>query len=161
MRIRVTGWIAIAAVGVLVTLVILAGLASRTEPLRKLVVATLEDRLGSGVELGAFSVDLVPRVTVYGEQLRVRLRGAPAGVPPLIEIKSFTVHCGLLDIIHKPRRFKHVTLEGLVVNIPPGALKKQGNPIADAFKDAQAPSDPKGDKSVKEDEAPIIVEELL
>src|SRR4029453_680512 len=118
MRIRVTGWVAIAAVGVLVTLVILAGLASRTEPLRKLVVATLEDRLGRDVELGAFSVDLVPRVTVYGEQLRVRLRGAPADVPPLIEIKSFTVHCGLLDIIRKPRRFNNVTLKALVVKIP-------------------------------------------
>jgi hypothetical protein len=160
MRIRVTGWIAIAALGVLVTLTILAGLASRTEPLRKLVVTTLEDRLGSDVELGAFSVDLVPRVTVYGEQLRVRLRGTPADVPPLIEIKSFTVHCSVLDIIRKPRRFKHVTLEGLVVNIPPGGFKKEG-PIGDVFKDAEAQSDLESDNSVKKNEAPIIVEELL
>jgi hypothetical protein len=161
MKIKATGWIAIAGVALVAVLAILAALGSRTEPLRKLVVATLADRLDSDVELGAFSVDLVPRVTVYGEQLRLRLRGTPSDVPPLIEIKSFTVHCGLLDIIRRPRRFKHVTLEGLVVNIPPGGLKKQQNPIADAFKDASAPSDPKSDKSVKENEAPIIVEELL
>ena len=45
--------------GTLVVLTIVAAAGSRTEPLRKLVVATLEDRLDSHVELKAFSVDLV------------------------------------------------------------------------------------------------------
>ena len=139
MKLKIAAWVAVAAVSTLVVLTIVAAAGSRTEPLRKLVIATLEDRLDSSVELKAFSVDLFPAVTVRGSGLTLRLRTvADPAVPPLIQIDSFTVHCGIVDLLRRPRRFKHVTLEGLVVNIPPGGLKKDGNPIADSRKD-QAP----------------------
>ncbi len=130
MKLKTAAWVAAAVVGTLVVLTIIAAAGSRTEPLRKLVVATLEDRLDSDVELNAFSVDSFPAVTVRGDGLTVRLRTVtdPA-VPPLIQIESFTVHCGIVDLLRRPRRFKHVTLEGLVINIPPGGLKKRGNPM--------------------------------
>ncbi len=132
MKLKIAAWVAVAAVSTLVVLTIVAAAGSRTEPLRKLVIATLEDRLDSSVELKAFSVDLFPAVTVSGSGLTLRLRTvADPAVPPLIQIDSFTVHCGIVDLLRRPRRFKHVTLEGLVVNIPPGGLKKDGNPIAD------------------------------
>ena len=152
MKLKTAAWVAAAVVGTLVVLTIAAAAGSRTEPLRRLVVATLEDRLDSHVELEAFSVDLFPVVTVQGTGLTLRLRTvADPAVPPLIQIDSFTVHCGIVDLLRRPRRFKHVTLEGLVVNIPPGGLKKNGNPVASGF-------------SRKEDspkESPIIVDELL
>ena len=66
MKLKVAAWVAAAVVGTLVVLTIAAAAGSRTEPLRKLVVATLEDRLDSRVELKAFSVDLFPAVTVQG-----------------------------------------------------------------------------------------------
>ena len=136
MKLKIAAWVAVAAVSTLVVLTIVAAAGSRTEPLRKLVVATLEDRLDSSVELKAFSVDLFPAVTVRGSGLTLRLRTvADPAVPPLIQIDNFTVHCGIVDLLRRPRRFKHVTLEGLVVNIPPGGLKKDGNPIADSRKD--------------------------
>jgi hypothetical protein len=144
-----------------VVLTIIAAAGSRTEPLRKLVVATLEDRLDSDVELQAFSVDLFPTVTVYGEGLTVRLRNnAASTVPPLIQIQSFTVHCGIVDLVRRPRHFKHVSLEKLVINIPPGGLRKQNNTIVDATPDAprDANTDSRRDKSV---ESPIIVDELV
>ena len=142
-------------------LTLAAALGSRTEPLRKLVVSTLEDRLDSDVELENFSVDLFPTVTIYGEGLTVKLRNAAAAsVPPLIQIQSFTVHCGILDLLRRPRHFTHVTLEKLVVNIPPGGLKKDGNTIADPVQRADGPKAAGGpkDKSV---ESPIIVDELV
>ncbi len=131
MKLKVVAWVAAAAVGTLVVLTIIAALGSRTEPLRKLVVATLQDRLDSDVDLKAFSVDLFPSVTVRGDGLTLRLRNlSDPSIPPFIQIERFTVHCGLFDLMRRPRRFKHVTLEGLVINIPPGGLKKHGNPIA-------------------------------
>ena len=172
MRLRSAAWVAVAAVSTLVVLTIVAAAASRTEPLRKLVVATLEDRLDSSVELKAFSVDLFPAVTVSGSGLTLRLRTvADPAVPPLIQIDSFTVHCGIVDLLRRPRRFKHVTLEGLVVNIPPGGLKKDGNPIADSRKN-QAPvekspspasteREPAVSGSNRKDISPIIVDTLV
>src|SRR4051794_9916669 len=112
MKLKYAGWALVAAAVLLVVLAVAAAFASRSEPLRKLVVATLEERLNSDVELRSFSVDTYPTVTIHGEGLVVRLRGA-GNVPPLIQIDGFTVYCGIMDLLHKPRRFKHVTLEGL------------------------------------------------
>jgi hypothetical protein len=152
-------WTAVAVVGTLVTLAIVTAAGSRTEPLRKLVVATLADRLDSDVELSAFSVDTFPRVVVAGEGVKLRLRGQPEGVPPLIEIASFTVHTSLLDMMRRPRRFRHVMLEGLVVNIPPGGLRQQGNSIAEAMKGARDDDHPA--TSDAQGRAPILIDELV
>ena len=160
MKLKIAAWVAVAAVGTLIVLTVAAAAGSRTEPLRKLVVTTLEDRLDSNVELNAFSVDLFPAVTVRGSGLTLRLRTvADPAVPPLIQIDSFTVHCGIVDLLRRPRRFKHVTLEGLVVNIPPGGLKKDGNPIAESRKDQAPVEKPQGPAS--KDISPIIVDTLV
>jgi hypothetical protein len=161
-------WTGIAAAVALVILSVVIIVGSRSDPLRKLVIATLEDRLNSDVELRAFSVDTYPRFTIQGEGLVLRLRGTTAGeasrpdLPPLIQIEKFTVYCGIVDLWRRPRRFQHVTLEGLVVNIPPGGLRGHGNPVSDAFKEAAArnaaPQASNADQSFAE--SPIIVEEL-
>ena len=159
-------WVAVAVLGTLVALTIAAAAGSRTEPLRKLVVATLADRLNSDVELRAFSVDTFPRVVVGGEGLKLRLRGQPEGVPPLIEIASFQVHTSLMDMMRRPRRFRHVTLQGLVVNIPPGGLRRQGNPIGDAMGGMGGMGGTKGaadsapSTSDAQGRSPIIIDEL-
>jgi hypothetical protein len=116
---RVVRWVAIAAGAVLVTLTLAAGVASRTETLRRLVVETLADRLDSEIELESFNVDIFPAVDVRGEGLAIRLRGR-RDVPPLIEIKSFVIRGGILGLLSRPRRFRAVTLHGLEINIPPG-----------------------------------------
>jgi AsmA-like protein len=165
MKYKIALWIGIAFIGTLVTLTILAAAASRTEPLRKLVVATLEDRLESDVELESFSVDTFPRVVIAGSGLVIRLRNdkLPPNVPPLIQIKSFTVHCGLADLLRRPRRFKRVVLEGLVINIPPGGLKKDKgqNPISGALSDEDAKIIKKATNPKHPEEAPIVVDELV
>jgi AsmA-like protein len=155
---KVVRWTALAVLATLVTLTIVAALGSRTEPLRKLVVATLAERLDSDVELQSFSVDLFPRVVVQGYGLALRLRGQAAEVPPLIEIRGFTVHTSLIDMMRRPRRFRQVMLDGLVVNIPPGGLKKQG-PIGYAAKGA-ADRDPSSAPAGSSPESPILIDEL-
>ena len=101
------------------TLAIIAGVGSRTSVLRRLVIETLADRLDSEVKLDSFSVDLFPTVTVSGAGLSMRLRGHN-DVPPLIEIRSFTIKGGLLGLLSRPRKFQHIALDGLEINIPPG-----------------------------------------
>ena len=160
---KVLTWSIVAVFGTLVTLTIVAAAGSRTEPLRRLVVATLSDRLASDVELRAFSVDTFPSVLVAGEGLRLRLRGQPDGVPPLIEIASFQVHTNLIDMMRRPRRFRHVTLQGLVVNIPPGGLRKADNPVGDAVA-GQGGGDGAAQRRATSDgegRAPIVVDELV
>jgi hypothetical protein len=147
-------WTSIAALATLVVLVVVATAASRTEPLRKLVVSTLADRLESDVELAAFSVDAFPRVVIRGNGLVLRLRGQPAGAPPLIEIDRFTVHSSIIDLLRRPRRFRKVTLERLSVNIPPGGLRTEGA-------SGEAAPTPARAESSGTAESPILVDELL
>ena len=106
-------------------LAIAASAGSRTETLRRLVVETLADRLDSDVELQSFSVDTFPTVDVRGQGLVIRLKGR-TGVPPLVQIRSFTITGGMLGLISRPRRFRTVTVEGLEINIPPGGASLKG-----------------------------------
>lgn len=149
---KVTWWSAVTVLGVLVALAVGTTLASRTEPLRRLVITTLAERLDSDVELKAFSVDTFPGVVVRGEGLVLRLRGQSSSTPPLIEIAAFTVHSGLFDMARRPRRFRKVTLEGLVVNIPPGGLRRDVNPAGAAIASDHG--------SAHAAVSPIIVDEL-
>ncbi len=146
-------WGAIAAVGTLIVLTIAAAAGSRTEPLRELVVATLVDRLGTEVELRSFSVDTFPQVVVNGYGLKLRFHDQDSTIPPLIEIERFTVHSSLFDLLRRPRRFREVTLEGLVVNIPPGGIKGAGA-------DAGAAEEIKPRDRGKPGQSPIIVDVL-
>ena len=160
---KVATWIGVGVLATLVVLTIIAAAGSRTEPLRRLVVATLAERLDSDVELRAFSVDTFPRVVVGGEGLKLRLRGQPSSVPPLIEIESFTVHSSLFDLLRRPRRFRHVTLQGLVVNIPPGGLKKDGA-IREAVKGARDDTkreETKAEREASQPTSPILIDELV
>jgi AsmA-like C-terminal region len=162
MKKKAAWWAAIGLAAVVAVLGIVAAVGTRTERLRKLVIATLEERLESNVELDAFSVRAFPTVIMEGEGLVIRLRG-PGGdpnpsTPPLIQIKRFTVHSGIVDLIRRPRRFDHVVLEGLVVNIPPGGIRQEWNRGGEAGK----PSDEAGDRASGErwQRSPIIVDEL-
>lgn len=165
MKLKIALWIAIGLVGTLVALTIAAAAGSRTEPLRKLVIATLAERLDSDVELESFSVDTFPRVVIAGSGLVIRLRNEKLlpNVPPLIQIKSFTVHCGIMDLLGRPRRFKRVDLEGLVINIPPGGLKKDKsqNPLSGTLSNENDEIVKKATNPKRPDEAPIVVDELV
>jgi hypothetical protein len=122
---RAIRWSVIAVATALVILTIAASAGSRTETLRRLVVETLAERLDSDVELQSFSVDTFPTVDVRGSGLVIRLKGR-TGVPPLVQIRSFTISGGILGLISRPRRFRTVMVEGLEINIPPGGASLKG-----------------------------------
>jgi hypothetical protein len=121
-KLKSVRWILIALGGTLVALTIAAAAGSRTEKLRQLVVEALADRLDSEVELGAFSVDIFPTVTVRGQGVVIRHKGR-RDVPPLVSVGSFSMEGGIIGLLSRPRRFRTVTLTELRINIPPGGMK--------------------------------------
>jgi hypothetical protein len=121
-KLKSVRWILIALGGTLVALTIAAAAGSRTEKLRRLVIDALADRLDSEVELGAFSVDIFPTVTVRGQGVAIRHKGR-RDLPPLVSVGSFSMEGGIIGLLSRPRRFRTVTLTELRINIPPGGMK--------------------------------------
>jgi len=126
---RLVRWCIVAALGVLVTMAIVAGVGSRTSTLRKLVIDTLAERLDSEVELGSLSVDTIPSVHITGTALVIRHKNR-RDVPPLVSVDSFTLDGGLFGLLSRPRRFRVVSVSGLRLNIPPGGINGDSDTTA-------------------------------
>jgi hypothetical protein len=125
-------WLLRGAIALVILIAILAGAgwyaAQRFEPyIREQAVSYLENRFGTGVELGSLHVSvryLSPwkwrssRLVLSGESLKLPNKGR-AGLPPLIAATSFSVQTELGAIWDSPRRIHDVRLHKLEINIPP------------------------------------------
>ena len=87
-----------------------------SETLRARLVATLEERLDSDVELGGLALTVFPRFQARGEQLVIRHKGR-TDVPPLFKVAAFTVDADFAALWR--RHVSRVALEGLEIHIPP------------------------------------------
>ena len=117
--------------GVLVGLWIALGALSRAPVLQAKLVEALNDQLDADVELRSFTVDSFPTLRIYGDNLKLRLKGQQQAAP-FIEIRHFEVSGGLFGLLRKQRRFRSVTLDGLRITIPPRTLddKEAGSKAA-------------------------------
>ena len=152
---KVASWVAIGVAITLVVLALLASAGSRTATLREMVVDTLADRLDSEVELGAFSVDTFPTVTIQGAGLVIRHRGRK-DVPPLVTVDAFRIEGGISGLLSRPRRFRSVDVKGLKINIPPGGIDVKESPAPSAERPASAEA-----TAGKPSQSPFIVERLV
>jgi hypothetical protein len=84
--------------------------------LRPAMIALLEDRFESAVELSSLKVSMVPALSVRGEGLTLRKKGR-TDIPPLIVIRAFTISAGVRELWE--RRIDRVHLEGLEIVVPP------------------------------------------
>jgi hypothetical protein len=94
-----------------------------SEVLRERIIETLSNKLDSDVELGTLTIRVFPGLRADGADLRIRRRGTPAEVPPLITVKTFHVDASLLRLWRK--HVDHVQLDGLDINIPPKRVRVQ------------------------------------
>ena len=110
-----------AAIGLVVGLVLFIYLGARhiDDRTRAWVISELSARFDSDVELQSLHVDTTPRMQVTGEGLTLRYHGR-TDVPPLLQIARFSFNLGFLGIVHVPRHIKGVTVENMVITIPPG-----------------------------------------
>jgi hypothetical protein len=129
-------------IGVGLALAILAALGLSARPraerwLRATVVAALEQRLDSDVELGAITLQPGLLMRISGGPLAIRHRGR-RDIAPLIQLERFDSTISWRQMIRRPRRVDTIALAGLAIAIPPspgegqprfsGALMHPGAP---------------------------------
>jgi hypothetical protein len=93
-----------------------------TPSVRARLIAALNERFDSKVDVAELRVSVLPRVRVAGEGVVLRFKGR-TDVPPMIAIKSFSAEASLFGLIGGPLHLSRVHLTGLEINIPPGGLK--------------------------------------
>ena len=107
-----------------------------SDVLRQRIIDTLAHKLDSDVELGTLTIRVFPGLRADGADLRIRRRGTPADMPPLIAVKSFHVDASLLRLWRK--HVDHVQLDGLDINIPPKRVRVQQKETINEAKAADA-----------------------
>ena len=107
-----------------------------SDVLRRRIIDTLAHKLDSDVELGTLTIRVFPGLRADGADLRIRRRGTPADMPPLIAVKSFHVDASLLRLWRK--HVDHVQLDGLDINIPPKRVRVQQKETINEAKAADA-----------------------
>ena len=116
-----SGMILVVAVAVATVVVYVA---RNTEPiLRKRVIATLEDRFRSPVELDALHISVLQGLQVSGSGLRV---GSVDGSAPMVVVKSFEFRTGIRQLMEPTMRIGLVRVQGMEVNVPP---KEERGPL--------------------------------
>ncbi len=120
-------WIAVIAAVVL--LVVGEVMLKRAEPILKgRVIETLSTRFNSRVELDDLQVSLIKGLAVSGKGLRIFPPDdvvAAGAKDPLIAVRQFDFHAGLIGLFLKPTHVGAVHVEGLVINIPPKSMRQQ------------------------------------
>jgi uncharacterized protein involved in outer membrane biogenesis len=112
----------VAGAGLAVVLVIALTWALRATPqIRERVVAALNERFDSKVELQTLEVAVVPKPRVAGTGLTLRHEGR-TDVPPLISIASFEASARALGLLRTPLHLRNVTLQDLEIQMPVGGL---------------------------------------
>lgn len=113
-----------------VTVALAAAIALTAQPrlerwLRDTVIATLERKLNSQVELHTISVDLGWVTRISGGPLVIRHQYRQ-DVAPLVRLERFETTMTWREMLRKPRRVDTVTLTGLAIAIPPS--RAEGEP---------------------------------
>lgn len=115
--------------------------------IRDRVVAALNARFATQVELESLQVAVFPRPELSGSGLAVRWEGR-TDVPPLVRLENISASAGLFGLLGTPLRLKTVELDRLEIHIPPGGVKvtQDGKPAT------QAPSESNGNPHLLIDE---------
>jgi hypothetical protein len=94
--------------------------------LRRRVIASLEDRFRSPVELDALHISLLRGLEVSGSGLRIPYFGEndqPGSraddVAPMLSVRSFEFHTGLHELFQPVMRVSLVKVQGMQLRIPP------------------------------------------
>lgn len=114
-----TVWFIVGLAGGVALLLILfvAAVPLSSDILRHRIVDALSERLNSEVALGDLHLRVFPSMHADGALLVIRERDRPDDVPPLITVKKFSVDANLLSLLR--RHVARVTIDGLIIQIPP------------------------------------------
>lgn len=95
-----------------------------SETARARVVAVLEDRFDSEVELHDLRLRFLPRLRAEGHGLTIRHKGR-RDVPPLISVAHFSAEASISHVLR--RHLTLLTVDGLDIEIPPDRNRDSGD----------------------------------
>ena len=117
----------VAGLGVAVEIVI-----HRAAPILKgRIEETLSTRFNSRVELGDVDVSVLRGLEVTGSDLRIFPPDsvvAAGATDPIIAIRNFSFHAGILGLFIKPMQVGRVYVSGLEIHIPPREMRPASEP---------------------------------
>jgi uncharacterized protein involved in outer membrane biogenesis len=110
--------VALAALAAVLAITGLVALKSLPQTARRIVIADLQERFNSTIEIGQIQLDgfIPPRITATGVILRYQGR---SDLPPLMIVNRLTASASLLAIWTRKWRVNSLRLEGLQIHIPP------------------------------------------
>ena len=117
---RVAAIIALSVLLLLAVVFVAAFTQKRAAELRTRdwIIAVLEQKFQSDVELADFHVQVFPRMSVSGAGLSLHYWATP-DAPPLVRIEKFSFELGLLGVFRAPHEIQKVRLKRMVIAIPP------------------------------------------
>ncbi len=124
---RLVIWIALIAIVVL--LVVGELMLRRAGPILKgRIIETLSTRFDGRVELDDLQVSLIKGLAVSGNGLRIFAPDdvvAAGAKDPVIAVRQFEFHAGLMGLFLKPTHVRSVYVQGLTINIPPKSMRQK------------------------------------
>lgn len=117
-------WIKRIVIGALVGGAVFVGIASwllRPAHVKSVAEDGLSDHLGLDASIEHIELHVFPRLSVSGTNLSLRIPERP-DLPPFVQIKSFSMHVGLLSVIR--RHVNLVTADGLRIAVPPADSRR-------------------------------------
>lgn len=85
---------------------------------REYFMSALKNRYQSDIEMGNLQISLYPTVRAAGDNLVFWFKGRH-DLPPIVQIKRFTLEAGFVNFFRTPKRINRVVLQGLQIHLPP------------------------------------------
>ena len=116
-------------VGLLAGLIVFVSIKLRNidDRVREWVVAQLQEKFQSDVELGELHVRVLPDLGVAGEELSIRYHNRP-DLPPMFHVARFSFNLGWLGILNAPHHISGIYVENMTITIPPRGEKRDKPP---------------------------------
>ncbi|HLG56090.1 MAG TPA: AsmA-like C-terminal region-containing protein [Vicinamibacterales bacterium] len=120
----------------------------RPEHVRDRLIAAINERFDGHVEAESLDVSLLPKPSIAGTGVTLRLRDQ-GDVPPLITVPAFSASATFRGLIRRQIHLSHVSVERSEVHVPLGGLK-----------DAINSDDSKRHIPHPERPSPIVIDEI-
>jgi hypothetical protein len=116
-------------VGLLAGLIVFVSIKLRNidDRVREWVVAQLQGKFHSEVELGELHVRVLPDLGVVGEELTLRINNRK-DLPPMFHVAKFSFNLGWTGILNAPHHISGIYVENMTITIPPRGEKRDKPP---------------------------------